>query len=59
MPPEFATLHEGERFEAEVERHSLTGRLIRAVVVRRLPPLRRTSADEKVWASLPTTAEFR
>jgi hypothetical protein len=57
MPPEFAALHEGERFEAEVERDSLTGRLIRAVVVRRLPPLRRAAKDEEVWASLPTSAE--
>ncbi|SRR5579875_2343826 len=57
MPPEFAALHEGDRFEAEVERHAVTGRLIRAVVVRRLPALRQTSADEKVWSSLPTTAE--
>lgn len=48
MPPEFAALHEGERFEAEVERHAVTGCLIRAVVVRRLPALHRTSADEKV-----------
>jgi hypothetical protein len=57
MPPEFAALHEGDRFEAEVERHSITGRLIRAIVVRRLRALRRTSADEKVWSSLPTTAQ--
>lgn len=57
MPPEFASLHEGDRFEAEVERHSLTGRLIRVVAVRRLPALRPTSADANVWASLPTTAE--
>jgi hypothetical protein len=40
-----------------VERHPVTGRLIRAVVVRRLPPLRRTSADDQLWSSLPTTAE--
>lgn len=57
MPPEFAALHEGDRFEAEVERNSVTGCLIRAVVVRRLPALRGASADEKVWSSLPTTAE--
>jgi hypothetical protein len=57
MPPEFAALHEGDRFEAEVERQTVTGRLIRAVVVRRLPPLRQISTDEKLWSSLPTTAE--
>jgi hypothetical protein len=57
MPPEFATLHEGDRFEAEVERHSVTGHLIRAVAVRRLPALRRSSSAEQVWGSLPTTAE--
>lgn len=57
MPPEFAALHEGQRFEAEVERHPITGRLIRALVVRRLPPLRPESVDGQVWSSLPTTAD--
>src|SRR5579883_187318 len=57
MPPEFAALHEGDRFEAEVERHAVTGRLIRTIVVRRLPPLRPTNADEKVWSSAATTTQ--
>jgi hypothetical protein len=59
MPPEFASLHEGQRFEAEVVRNAVTDRLIQAVVVRRLPPLRTTSTDEAVWASLPTTKEAK
>lgn len=57
MPPEFAALHEGQRFEAEILRDSLTGGLIRGLVVRRLPPLRTTSADEELWETLPTTKE--
>ena len=57
MPPEFAALHEEDRFEAEVERQAVTGRLIRAVVVRRLPPLHQTGDDGKMWSLLPTTAE--
>ena len=59
MPPEFASLHEGRRFEAEVVRNALTDQLIQAIVVRRLPPLRRTSVDETVWSSLPTTNEAK
>jgi hypothetical protein len=57
MPPEFASLHEGQRFEAEVMRNALTHQLIRAIVVRRLPPLRTTFADKAVWESLPTTKQ--
>jgi hypothetical protein len=59
MPPEFASLHEGQRFEAEVVRNAVTHQLIQAVVVRRLPPLRTTSEDEALWASLPTTKEAK
>lgn len=57
MPPEFATLHEGERFEAEVERDSLTRQLLRVVVLRRLPPLRASAGAEAVWSSLPRSTE--
>ncbi len=59
MPPEFAGLHEGQRFEAEVVRDAVTGHMIRAIVVRRLPALRPTSADEALWKSVPTTAEAK
>ena len=59
MPPEFAGLHEGQRFEAEVVRDAVTGRMIRATVVRRLSPLRATATDAAVWEALPTTAESK
>jgi len=59
MPPEFAGLHEGQRFEAEVVRDAVTGRMIRAIVVRRLPALRPTSADAALWKSVPTTSEAK
>ena len=59
MPPEFAGLHEGQRFEAEVVRDAVTGRMIHAIVVRRLPALRTTTADATVWKSVATTAEAK
>lgn len=59
MPPEFGGLHEGQRFEAEVVRDAVTGRMIRTVVVRRLPPLRAVESDAALWGSLPTTAEAK
>lgn len=58
MPPEFATLHEGQRFEAEVLRHPVTDRLIEGLVVRKLPPLTKTSAHDSLWATLPTTRDL-
>ena len=57
MPPEFAGLHEGQRFEAEVIRDSATGRMVRTTVVRRLPALRTTDDDAALWQSVPTTSQ--
>ena len=57
MPPEFAALHEGDRFEAEVVRDPSTQRMIRTTSVRRLPPLQSTPADEELWQSLPTSKD--
>lgn len=59
MPPEFAALHECQRFEAEVVRDAVTGGMIRVIVVRRLPALRTTTADAALWESVPTTAEAK
>ncbi|MFO0938328.1 MAG: hypothetical protein U0798_17620 [Gemmataceae bacterium] len=59
MPPEFAALHEGQRFEAEVVRDAVTGRMIRAIVVRRLPALRTMAADLANWVDIPTTDEAK
>jgi hypothetical protein len=57
VPPEFAALHEGQRFEAEVLRDATSGRLVRVEVVRRLPPLRCEPLNDELWSSLPTTAD--
>ena len=59
MPPEFAGLHEGQRFEAEVVRDAVTGRMLRTIVVRRLPALRMKNSDAALFESVPTTAEAK
>lgn len=55
-PPEFAALHEGHRFEADVLLDSTTGKLLQIVFLKRLPALE-TEGDEELWESLKTTKD--
>lgn len=54
-PPEFATLREGQQFEAVVLRDAVAGRLLEVVSAKPLPILPKPAAA--LWSSLTTTAQ--
>jgi len=57
MPPEFAGLQAGQRFEAVALRAPGTGKLISVVYVSPLPHLPEASPTPAEWEALPKTAE--